>query len=76
MKTLKKLRNNLFKLLHPGDACYCIYCNKSYSKFLHAGVKAEVFKKYKVAGGGYKKIPNAPIAAQPTEAVYWRFFSN
>jgi SAM-dependent methyltransferase len=60
LKPLKKLRNNLFKILHPGNACYCIYCNKSYSKFLHAGVKAEVFKKYKVAGGGYKKNTKCP----------------
>lgn len=60
MQLIKKIRNNAFKLLHPGKKCYCLYCNMSYGKFLHKGVKSEVFKKYKVAGGGYKKNAQCP----------------
>lgn len=60
MKKVKKIRNNLFKLLHPGNKYYCLYCNKTYGKFIHEGVKAGVFKKYTIAGGGYKTNTRCP----------------
>ena len=60
MKTLKHLRNHLFQLTHQGTACHCVYCHKTYRKFMHQGVKSVVFKKYQVAGGGYKKNARCP----------------
>ncbi len=60
MKLTKKIRNYVFRTLHPGDKYYCLYCKKSYGKFLHEGVKADVFKRYKVAGGGYKTNTRCP----------------
>jgi SAM-dependent methyltransferase len=60
MKNLKKIRNQLFKLLYQGKKYYCLYCTKTYRKFMHEGVKAKIFKKYKVAGGGYKKNVKCP----------------
>jgi SAM-dependent methyltransferase len=65
MKLIKQVRNKIFKVLHPGKNCYCLYCNKSYGKFIHEGVKAKVFKRYKIAGGGYKintRCPNCGSA--------------
>jgi SAM-dependent methyltransferase len=60
MKPIKKLRNRIFAMLHPGSKVYCLYCHKTYSKFLHEGVKSPAFKKYKVAGGGYKLNVQCP----------------
>ncbi len=60
MKIIKKIRNEVFKILNKGNACYCLYCQKSYNKFIHEGVKAKVFKKYKIAGGGYKLNTRCP----------------
>ena len=60
MKAIKEIRNGIFKLFHPGQECYCLYCRKSYGKFIHEGVKAEVFKKYKIAGGGFKTNTRCP----------------
>jgi hypothetical protein len=54
MKPIKKLRNKIFAIINPGKNVYCLYCKKTYRKFLHEGVKSPAFKKYKVAGGGYK----------------------
>ncbi len=60
MSLIKKIRNYIFKILHSGNDCYCLYCKKSFGKFIHEGVKANVFKKYKVAGGGYKLNTRCP----------------
>jgi SAM-dependent methyltransferase len=60
MKTIKKIRNKLFAILHPGKKVYCLYCGHTFSKFLHEGVKSPVFKKYRVAGGGYKLNVQCP----------------
>jgi SAM-dependent methyltransferase len=68
MKTIKKIRNKVFQLFHPGKKYYCLYCQKTYSKFLHEGVKADVFKKYKVAGGGYKKNTRCPYCGSVDRA--------
>src|SRR5207253_10458211 len=39
---------------------YCVYCKKTSRRFMHEGVKADVFKKYRVAGGGYKRNVRCP----------------
>jgi SAM-dependent methyltransferase len=76
MKRTKKIRNYVFRILHPGQSCYCLYCEKSYGRFLHAGVKSDVFKKYKVAGGGYKKNISCPncgsVARQRLLALFFK----
>lgn len=59
-RLIKRIRNRLFGLLHPGNKAYCVYCGKAYGKFLHEGVKAAVFKRYSVAGGGYKLNVQCP----------------
>jgi len=59
-RLVKQMRNALFGLLHPGTKVFCVYCGKTFGKFLHEGVKAEVFKKYRVAGGGYKLNVQCP----------------
>jgi SAM-dependent methyltransferase len=60
MKPIKKLRNKIFALINPGKKVYCLYCKKTYRKFLHEGVKSPIFKRYKVAGGGYKLNVQCP----------------
>jgi SAM-dependent methyltransferase len=60
MKPIKKLRNKIFAIINPGKKVYCLYCKKTYRKFLHEGVKSPVFKKYQVAGGGYKLNVQCP----------------
>lgn len=60
MLKIKKIRNSVFKLLHKGDNYYCLLCDNSYNKFIHSGVKASVFKKYQIAGAGYKKNIRCP----------------
>ena len=60
MSAIKKIRNELFRLTHLGSKYYCVYCGKSYRRFMHEGVKAEVFKKHRVSGGGYKKNVKCP----------------
>jgi predicted SAM-dependent methyltransferase len=60
MRTIKKIIRQLFKLTHPGSKCVCVYCQKTYSKFMHEGVRKKVFKINLVAGGGYKKNVRCP----------------
>ncbi len=60
MNIIKKIRNQVFKLTHTGNQVECVYCNKTYRKFMHEGVKAAVFKKNQIAGGGYKKNVKCP----------------
>lgn len=60
MKPIKRLRNKIFALLNPGKKVYCLYCKRTFRKFLHEGVKSPVFKKYRVAGGGYKLNVQCP----------------
>lgn len=59
-RLIKRIRNKLFGLVHPGNQAYCVYCGKTFGKFLHEGVKAAVFKRYRVAGGGYKLNVQCP----------------
>lgn len=60
MKPIKRLRNKIFGLINPGKKVYCLYCKKTFRKFIHEGVKSPIFKKYKVAGGGYKLNVQCP----------------
>jgi SAM-dependent methyltransferase len=59
-RTLRKARNQLFKVVFAGDGCSCVYCGKSYRRFLHQGVRAEVFAKHRVSGAGYRKNVRCP----------------
>lgn len=59
-KGFKKVRNQLFKAIYFGRGCSCKYCGKTYRRFLHQGVRAEVFKKYRIAGAGFKKNVKCP----------------
>ncbi len=54
MRFDKVIRNKLFSIIFAGNKVECVYCGKTFRKFMHEGVKSPVFKKYKVAGGGYK----------------------
>jgi SAM-dependent methyltransferase len=56
----RRLRNQLFKACYAGKGCFCPYCGKSYRKFLHQGVRAEVFKKYAISGAGPMKNVRCP----------------
>jgi SAM-dependent methyltransferase len=60
MKIIKKIRNLVFKTIHPGNRFYCLQCDKSYSRFLSVGVKQEVLKRYKVSGAGRRKNAKCP----------------
>ena len=60
MKSIKQIRNNIFAIINPGKKVYCLFCKKTYRKFIHEGVKSPIFKKYKVAGGGYKLNVQCP----------------
>ncbi len=59
-KTLKKVRNQIFRTIHAGDDYCCVYCKKTCGKFLHEGVKAEIFRNHQVSGGGYKTNTRCP----------------
>jgi SAM-dependent methyltransferase len=37
-----------------------MFCGKTYRKFLHQGVRAEVFKRHRISGAGYKKNVRCP----------------
>ncbi len=54
MRFDKVIRNKLFGIIFAGNKVECVYCKKTFRKFMHEGVKSPAFKKYKVAGGGYK----------------------
>lgn len=60
MEQIKKIKNQLFNLLYAGNKYYCLYCNKSFSKFRHSGHKQEIFNKYKISGAGYRKNVKCP----------------
>lgn len=60
MNAVRRLRRKIFGLFHPGDKVYCLYCKKTFGKFMQEGVKSPAFLKYKVAGGGYKLNVQCP----------------
>ena len=59
-KVVKRVRNQLFKTVFFGRKCSCMFCGKTYRKFMHQGVKAEVFKRHRIAGAGFKKNVRCP----------------
>lgn len=60
MNAIRRLRRKIFGLFHPGNDVYCLYCHKTFGKFMQEGVKSPAFLKYKVAGGGYKPNVQCP----------------
>lgn len=60
MNAIRRLRRKIFGLFHPGNKVYCLYCKKTFGKFMQEGVKSPAFLKYKVAGGGYKLNVQCP----------------
>ncbi len=60
MNPIRRLRRTIFAVFHPGNSVYCLYCNKTFSKFTSEGVKSPAFEKYTVAGGGYKLNVQCP----------------
>jgi hypothetical protein len=41
MKKLKNIRNRIFKILHSGKEHYCLFCHRTYGKFLYRLDRAE-----------------------------------
>jgi SAM-dependent methyltransferase len=73
---LKDLRDRLFRIIYHGKSCYCLYCGKSFRKFMHEGVRKKVFKKYRVAGGGYKPNVKCPQCGSTDRGrLLYLFFS-
>lgn len=60
MNAVRRLRRRIFGLFHPGKDVYCLYCKRTFGKFMQEGVKSPAFLKYKVAGGGYKENVQCP----------------
>ncbi len=58
--SLRRARNRLFKVVFAGDNCECVYCGHTYRRFMHQGVKAEVFSRHRVSGAGYRKNVRCP----------------
>ncbi len=59
-QALKNLRALAFRTLHRGDRYLCVYCGKRSGRFLHEGVRADVFRAHRVSGGGYKLNTRCP----------------
>lgn len=59
-KPFRRLRNQIFRVMYQGRGCYCVYCGKTYRKFLHHGVRAEVFRRHRISGSGYRKNARCP----------------
>ncbi|NNM06468.1 MAG: methyltransferase domain-containing protein [Gemmatimonadetes bacterium] len=59
-RAIRRARNQLFKAVFSGEGCSCMFCGKSYRRFLHQGVRADVFKKHRVSGAGFKKNVRCP----------------
>lgn len=59
-RPFRGIRNQLFKAFFSGQGCSCVYCGKSYRRFMHQGVRAEVFRNHRITGAGYKKNVRCP----------------
>lgn len=64
MKALQRFfrqsRARLFEAFYSGSGCFCVFCGRSYRKFMHQGARAEVFRKHRISGGGYRKNARCP----------------
>jgi SAM-dependent methyltransferase len=56
----RRIRNELFKAVFFGSRYCCTFCGKSYRRLMHQGVRAEVFKRHRVSGAGYRKNVRCP----------------
>ncbi|MGD2120746.1 MAG: methyltransferase domain-containing protein [Gemmatimonadota bacterium] len=68
------MRNLIFRALFAGEGCFCLYCGKTYRKFLHQGVRAEVFRKTRVSGAGYMKNVRCPNCGSNQRTRLLRLF--
>ena len=59
-KLFRRARTRLFKLFFFGSTCSCMFCGESYRRFMHQGIRADLFKKYQVTGAGYRKNVRCP----------------
>jgi SAM-dependent methyltransferase len=59
-RLFKRARALLFEAFYSGSGCFCVFCGRSYSKFMHQGARAQVFRKHQIAGGGYRKNARCP----------------
>ena len=57
MKALKnRLRRALWLALYSyGNRYFCVFCGKSYARFLSTGVPREAFSRHDVVGAGPKR---------------------
>ena len=61
MKLKNKVRKAYFsKFLSGGDDYFCVFCEKSFSKFLPSGSDREIFRKYEVVGAGRRENATCP----------------
>jgi len=72
---LRRIRNHLFRVVFFGRGCFCVFCRKSYRRFLHHGVRARVFRRHRVSGAGYRKNARCPNCRsnQRTRLLYLFF---
>jgi SAM-dependent methyltransferase len=73
-QALKKLRGLAFRTLHRGDRYSCAFCGKRAGRFLHEGVRAEVFEAHRVSGGGYKLNTRCPHCGSVDRSRLLRLF--
>lgn len=62
MKVLKnRIRRRLWLLAYShGDRFHCVFCGKSYARFLGAGVRRDAFSRQDVVGAGPKRNARCP----------------
>ena len=67
-KTFRRVRNLLFRAVYAGRTCFCVFCGRTHRRFLHKGVRAELFKKNRVSGAGYRKNVRCPACSSSHRA--------
>jgi len=67
-KAFRRVRNLLFRAVYFGRTYTCVFCGKTHRRFLHKGVRAEVFKKHRVSGAGYRKNVRCPACSSTHRA--------
>lgn len=61
MRLKDRLRRALYSVLHSrGDRFFCVYCGKSYARFLQAGRDKPVLKRLDVVGAGKRRNGRCP----------------
>lgn len=59
-KVFQRARSQLFRAIFFGRGCVCQVCGKTYRRFMHQGVRAELFRRHRIVGAGYKKNVRCP----------------